>query len=1063
MKRFITSTAFCLFVILIANAQSPTAPALNFNVFLENGASLTSNETEGPVAMGGNLTLSGSYQVSTQSVGTYSVQNVPVSLVIGGRIVYGNGQRVQVNSNGYVKIGDSTASYVWYKDQNGASSPIRITQGMNYNASPRIELSANAPTLGNVSAINNPVFSATSVNFTQAFTQMRLSSSSMSMLANNANLTDPNGNPIPNNNLPQQVKINLNNGVNVLNIRGSDLNNCQQFTYNQQPNANRVLIINVNAPGTFNWTTWNQGGFGGLANCAFILYNFYNTSTLNMVQGNAVEGTLFAPFADIVKTGNQSNIQGQVIAKSFIHNGGEVHYSVFNTPIIPTVSSFCVNDEIQCLSSNQFEFTGTSTGGGNLTYSWDFGDSTYSSLKNPTKVYLAPGNYLVKLITSGNLGSHTAYKTVTVNQDVSGEFTVNDSTQLLTGNLFKFKSIASGNYTYSWDFGDTQFDIGANDSIAHTYNSAGLYYVTLTVINGACRGAFSTIVLVASDSVGSGNGGGLESESLGELINKREISKAKNNYNRYIVYENLPIFKVSSSSLNKKSELNLRSLIPQNLQTGFVARETTPTDLVDLTIAKDVLSVDYTQNNRAQAVVLGIKTIDRSYNHTKSICDRLHGATIIDIKPVSIKGYEFIQFALKQANGNVEYAISFAIAKQNNQNEFSLYSNWLLSSIPQKDLFFNMQVWANQPAFTHELVSKIIANVQSLGALYQQSNIILPQVYVLKGERVQENLSLEIVNKSNATSAVLKFEQRLNENDDYTYFNYPITLNPNGVTTINIPVKDGFEYDLAITVNDKITDETYLADAGWSLDYDRTYTTINEFLIKNEPSRQYAKNEFSIYRSVNLKATTDDYVNLYKPIKPGATPVDLSTYNSIQFEAKGKGKLNVQLNKASITNWYDQYTYSFNLSEQEQTVSIPFSHFKSIKNNEQLNASDLTMMVFTFAYQENNPTFELEISDVKFVKTSTGISNEVKNFTPVSIYPNPSNGKFDIMFSSSQSDIVNIQVTDILGRIIYSKKANVLTGSNFIKIDLLDEYKGAMFINITGNYQGYATQKVIIK
>lgn len=60
-----------------AMAQNPAASALGFNVFLRDSAILTNNETQGPVAMGGNLALNNvSYQVATNSVGTYQVGGV---------------------------------------------------------------------------------------------------------------------------------------------------------------------------------------------------------------------------------------------------------------------------------------------------------------------------------------------------------------------------------------------------------------------------------------------------------------------------------------------------------------------------------------------------------------------------------------------------------------------------------------------------------------------------------------------------------------------------------------------------------------------------------------------------------------------------------------------------------------------------------------------------------------------------------------------------------------------------------------------------------------------------
>ena len=174
MRRLLQSSALLLltaFAPVASQAQSPTHPALGFNVFLENGARLVNNETEGPVALGGNLTVDGSYQVSTNNPGSFYVNGVRVTLVIGGKVLYQSGT-LQVNQNGYVKIGDCLSSTVWYTDPNGAYPPIRITPNSNYNASPRITLQASANTLG-VSASVKPVCQANVIDFTTAFTILR--------------------------------------------------------------------------------------------------------------------------------------------------------------------------------------------------------------------------------------------------------------------------------------------------------------------------------------------------------------------------------------------------------------------------------------------------------------------------------------------------------------------------------------------------------------------------------------------------------------------------------------------------------------------------------------------------------------------------------------------------------------------------------------------------------------------------------------------------------------------------------------------------------------------------
>lgn len=325
-----TLTSLFLAAASFAVAQSPTAPALGFNVFLKNGARLVTNETEGPVAMGGDLSLMGNYRVAIKSAGTFKVNNVAIGLIVNGKINYTSGNQTYVN-NGYVKLGNGTGSTVYYKDNNGANGNLRITSG-KYDANPSLNLQTSAANLG-VSATNNPVVQGGLIDFTKAFASLQANSKIVASMATKIELTNPNGDrkssKLSDVLTSGQVKVNLKAGTNVLNLTGAELNSVNgNITFNNTPDASRILVINVNASGTFNWNVWNQAGLG-IQNCPYIIYNFYNTTNLQIQGNSTIEGTVFAPFADITKTANQSNIEGQIIGLSYYQSGGENHFANF--------------------------------------------------------------------------------------------------------------------------------------------------------------------------------------------------------------------------------------------------------------------------------------------------------------------------------------------------------------------------------------------------------------------------------------------------------------------------------------------------------------------------------------------------------------------------------------------------------------------------------------------------------------------------------------------------------------------------------------------------------------
>lgn len=1070
MKRIILSLV--TIAATTVYAQNPLAPALGFNVFLEKNARLTTNETDGPMAMGGSLYVSGNYQVSTNSQGNYTIGGVPITLVVGGRVNYTSGV-LQVNQNGYVKIGDSTGSYTWYRDQNNAASPIRITNGNNYNSSSRIQMQANAVNLG-VSVSNNPVFASTNIRFTEAFNSFRTSSSVMSVCPNNVQLTNPNGQPIPNNNLPNQIKINLSNGTNVLNLTGADLNRVQIITFNQQPSSSKVLLINVDAAGTFNWEVWNQAGIGGI-NSAYIIYNFYNTTTLNIKGSSTIEGTLFAPNADIFKTVNQANIEGQVIAQSLSHSGGEIHYFPFGANIascaVQTRATFSVNNNKQCIYNNEFQFSSSNTGTAPLSYFWDFGDGTTSNLSNPVKTYATAGYYTVKHKLIGLAGADSTTQQVFVSTKPAVGFSINDSIQPITGNVFLYNTLFSGaGYSYEWRYGDGS-PYGNTVNAFRTYQATGPYFVCQIVTDSiGCTDTATAWVLVISDSCGSGGDGGLESETLGGLVGWREFTKSKNSVPRKADYALSPVFvgDDKNNRLGKKSaEITLHDLIPTTFEQGDVSRITTPTDLVNITSALEVISVDYTRNNVPKAVVLGIKTKTKAYTHTKYICDRLKGADLISIDSVTIKGYNFVRYLLRQQDGSIEFGTSFVLGKKEGRASMSLQTNWLLAEMAHEDTLFNFQVWSVTPEGTNKLVSDIIDLVEVNSTIEQWNEVHIPKVYVTKGYRKGSKLVLHFRNLDKPSTIELAMEERLNEQAMLTQRNFTYNLAKGEEQVVELMVNDGYEYSANITIDTFITDVIYFADGNWGLDYDRQYTTITRYNTNNEPSRVYDPKAFSVYRHASVSVLTDDYIMLFKGVQQGNAPANLTTYDAVEFFASGTGTAVMTLVKDGIVNWKDQYQTVVTLVPEGKMYRVPFTDFKSANLTGAFQPNDVRMVTFSRGYQAQSgtETIDLSLGSMAFTSSATGVLNKAIEGISVGVKPNPNNGSFYLDFKANTSEKVTVKVTDVLGREIYSQSVTTLKGNNQFYFDIAQlAPKGSLlFIKLESTSTKYNTARFVVE
>ncbi|MFN8345780.1 MAG: collagen-binding domain-containing protein [Spirosomataceae bacterium] len=334
------STPIVLFSILSSHliAQNPLSSAGKFNVFTQGNVTLVTNESEGPIAIGGNLTVNGNYQVAFTNVGDLQVSTIPIGLVVAGGVTLSAGQ-LQVNNKGYVKIGDCTGLKVWYKDNNDALSPIRITKSSDSYPSPSAWIQINTQADGwpgysqpnQVSEINNPVCQTSPVNFSTAFTVLKANAASLTQCTGVSVVTEnANGDvlgSIAGQNLYLDLPANPTaDKPRIWNVSGADLNSINELNLRFTPTASQPLIINVSTGTSFTWNVKNQNVSGAMK---YILWNFPTATTIN-IEGNAtIEGSILAPNATITKTVNQSNIEGQLIAQSFTHSGGEMHHYPF--------------------------------------------------------------------------------------------------------------------------------------------------------------------------------------------------------------------------------------------------------------------------------------------------------------------------------------------------------------------------------------------------------------------------------------------------------------------------------------------------------------------------------------------------------------------------------------------------------------------------------------------------------------------------------------------------------------------------------------------------------------
>ena len=156
--------------------------------------------------------------------------------------------------------------------------------------------------------------------------------------------------------------------------------------------------------------------------------------------------------------------------------------------------------------ANKFQFTDTTKGGSQLTYLWDFGDGTSSSVQNPIKSYGEPGTYNVALTAIEGSCITTVSKPVLVSSDAFGpsaNFSISNPFQTIANNNFNFinttRNLGPGwIYKAIWRLGDGELDSNRFSIYGKTYLYADTFTVTLKVFSSTgCEDSISRQVIVS--------------------------------------------------------------------------------------------------------------------------------------------------------------------------------------------------------------------------------------------------------------------------------------------------------------------------------------------------------------------------------------------------------------------------------------------------------------------------------------------------------------------------------------------------------------------------------------
>ncbi|WP_406094014.1 collagen-binding domain-containing protein [Streptomyces sp. NBC_01013] len=298
---------------------NPLAGDLGFGVLVQDDATLGSTETEGSVAIGGDLIYGPGYNVALHTPGTFTApgDDRPTALLVGGRADHANSSPqgvLKVLSDGYVKIGDGRGSSVLDKDVNNADVNTQVVAaGATHDSTPRIETTVRQP----VESVTDPTGLP---DLDALFATYRDRSDAIDTCDTNVILRDAAGNPLPDQTgfpAGTSAHVTLTAGeTNVLRLTGEQLNNLSEITFDTPPTATTPFVVDVDTTGTDGRYVWHLPNLAGASGeqAPYMLWNFPDATDITMADGDSLEGTVFAPRAHLTDMA-ASNIEGTIVVK----------------------------------------------------------------------------------------------------------------------------------------------------------------------------------------------------------------------------------------------------------------------------------------------------------------------------------------------------------------------------------------------------------------------------------------------------------------------------------------------------------------------------------------------------------------------------------------------------------------------------------------------------------------------------------------------------------------------------------------------------------------------------
>ena len=523
---------------------------------------------------------------------------------------------------------------------------------------------------------------------------------------------------------------------------------------------------------------------------------------------------------------------------------------------------------------------------------------------------------------------------------------------------------------------------------------------------------------------------------------------------------------LKTATVDGQHATDISMLLPEEGPAQTKAYVSTPADLLGITNAREIFSVDYLQENNARrAAILAISTEPSTvYEHTKVICDRLVGAELRNIEMIEIAGKPFILSKLVHPGGYVDYAVSFIA--QRNGSEFVVDNRWYNEEykLQNSDDVFNFQVWSVTPQFTAELVEEILEMMEDNGGVAFRNDELtpaIPQVFVHSGRYANGGLELNIVNKAGADQITIYGSKTTVENGAREPMELTVDIPTDTYSEVFVPTGFIFDAGFSITNNkDNAPDVLYYADGAWMFDYDPGNATVTNFTTVAETMEPNTK-DHKVERDASFQGRVRTWASMFRALSPRNMPVDLNGYDEVVFTASGEGRVEVMLAKESIHQWNEQFRTTITLTEEEREYRISFNDLVTRQGEKGFSPEDVVSVVFNPLGNGNTISdFDVNIRELRF---SSSLFVEKPNATFYPAYPNPFRNQTSMNIIVNRDNPVKVEVMNVFGQHVETLvNEEMTTGTYQVRWEPTGQKPGVYIIRTTVGNDTY-TSKVILQ